>query len=141
MNNLKVTIDVNVNLSKETIAAFASLFAGCSNGNPLSTKVEETKVEEVKAEPVKEVKAEPVKEVKAELAKEVKAELAKEVKAEETKPARTIDDLRLLARDVINKGDSYRTKVKEYLTSIGVAKITALAPEQYDACYDFLNSL
>ena len=133
MNNLKVTIDVNVNLSKETIAAFASLFAGCSNGNPLSTKVEETKVEEVKAEPVKEVKAEPVK--------EVKAELAKEVKAEETKPARTIDDLRLLARDVINKGDSYRTKVKEYLTSIGVAKITALAPEQYDACYDFLNSL
>ena len=107
MNNLKVTIDVNVNLSKETIAAFASLFAGCSNGNPLPAKAEETKP----------------------------------AKAEETKPTRTIDDLRLLARDVINKGDSYRTKVKEYLTSAGVAKITALAPEQYDACYDFLNSL
>ena len=120
METIKISVDVNVNLSKETLAVIAAVMGG---GSPSKTKkLAKTSKEDVK----------PEKE-------DVKPE-KEDVKPgkEDVKSEKQLEVLRSLLRD---KVADHREEIKAKLNDLGAASLTKLDPEKYSDMYRFLISL
>ena len=113
MEAIKISVDVNVNLSKETLAVIAAVMGGAFPSK--TKKLAKTIKEDVK----------PEKE-------DVKPE------KEDIKPEKQLEALRSLLRD---KVADHREEIKAKLNDLGAASLTKLDPEKYSDMYRFLISL
>ena len=126
METIKISVEVSVNLSKETQSFLAGLF----NSNtatqtrvpveaPVNTPAPTTPVP---ATPAVTPAAEPVK----------KSEVV------ETQANITIEDVRGVLLEKINDN---RDAIKQKLTELGAPSVTKLDPSKYSELYNFLKSL
>ena len=127
METIKISVDVNVNLSKETLAVIAAVMGGASPSK--TKKLAKTIKEDVKPEK-EDVKPEK-EDVKPEK-EDVKPE------KEDVKSEKQLEVLRSLLRD---KVADHREEIKAKLNDLGAASLTKLDPEKYSDMYRFLISL
>lgn len=117
METIKISVEVSVNLSKETQSFLAGLFSGNNKPQtyvPVDASVSTTAVAAPAAEPAK------------------KSEVAEE-------PSNvTIEDVRGVLLEKINDN---REAIKQKLTELGAPSVTKLDPSKYSELYNFLKSL
>lgn len=128
MEPIKISIDVNLNVSESTRAFFVNLFGGNQSNKPL-TRVDTTPAPTQPAasaptlEPVKTAPSAPV---------------APAPSTPVSTPAHTIDELR---KALASKVNVHRAAIKAKLQAYGAESLTTLAKENYNEMYDFLASL
>ena len=142
MEAIKISVEVNVNLSENTQSFIKSLFGGacqCANQKPAAT-------------PVPSAPAAPAAPAKPE---EPKKPSAPAVAPAPTKPAatpapsapaapaassasKTIEDVRA---ELAKKVNDHRDAIKNKLTELGAPSVTKLDPSKYDEVYNFLAAL
>lgn len=130
METIKISVEVNVNLSDSTQAFIKSLFGGIAT-NPKATSIEGIAV-------VEETRAmDKAEKVPAPAAKKEEAKPVPAAKKEEA-PAVSIDDVRKALAEKVNE---HRSTIKEKLTELGAPSVTKLDPAKYEEMYNFLTAL
>ena len=137
MENFKISVDVNVKFSEETIKAIASIFANATAA-PAPAKPAPAKP----ATDAKPATAAPTAKPATD-AKPATAAPAKPATAAPAKPASdavsiSIDEVRSA---VALKVADYRQEIKDKLTELGAPSVTKLDPAKYKDMLDFINSL
>ncbi len=142
MEAIKISVEVNVNLSENTQSFIKSLFGGacqCAGQKPAAT-------------PAPSAPAAPAAPAKPE---EPKKPSAPAVAPAPTKPAatpapsapaapaassasKTIEDVRA---ELAKKVNDHRDAIKNKLTELGAPSVTKLDPSKYDEMYNFLAAL
>lgn len=142
MEAIKISVEVNVNLSENTQSFIKSLFGGacqCTGQKPAAT-------------PAPSAPAAPAAPAKPE---EPKKPSAPAVAPAPTKPAatpapsapaapaassasKTIEDVRA---ELAKKVNDHRDAIKNKLTELGAPSVTKLDPSKYDEMYNFLAAL
>ena len=144
MEPIKISIDVNFNVSESAKAFFAGLFGGCSY--PCNTPVEPVdptpsvtqaakKGDGTQPAPTQPAASAPTPEP-AKPAQSAPAAPAPNTPA--AGPKHTLDELR---KELAAKVNSHREAIKTKLTAYGAKSLTTLAKENYDEMFDFLTSL
>lgn len=120
MENFKISVDVNVKFSEETIKAIASIFSSASSAATTqapATQAPATAKPETKPAPAATTAA----------------------PAAPAKPASiSIDEVRAV---LVNKVNAHREEIKNKLTEFGAPSVTKLDPSKYEEMFNFLNSL
>ena len=142
MEAIKISVEVNVNLSENTQNFIKSLLSGacqCASQKPAAT-------------PAPSAPAAPAAPAKPEEPKKSSAPAAAPAP---TKPAatpapsapaapaassasKTIEDVRA---ELAKKVNDHRDKIKDKLTELGAPSVTKLDPSKYDEMYNFLAAL
>ena len=139
MEAIKISVEVNVNLSENTQSFIKSLFGGacqCASQKPAAT-------------PAPSAPAAPAAPAKPE---EPKKPSAPAVAPAPTKPAatpapsapaassasKTIEDVRA---ELAKKVNDHRDVIKNKLIELGAPSVTKLDPSKYDEMYNFLAAL
>ena len=127
MENFKISVDINVKFSEETIKAIASIFANATAA-PAPVKPATDAKPATAAPAAKPAPAAPA---------------AKPAPAAPAKPASdavpiSIDEVRSA---VALKVADYRQEIKDKLTELGAPSVTKLDPAKYKDMLDFINSL
>lgn len=120
METIKVSIDVNVNLSEATKNFLAGILSGS--------------IAPVKPTPV----AEPATPVKPKPAAEATAPV--KPAAPQAKSGSTVT-IEMIRAAVSAKAGTHRDQLRDKLTELGANRVTNLAPEHYEEFYSFINSL
>ena len=144
METIKISVEVNVNLSENTQSFIKSLLGGSTNRtSPNATCIEGIAATE---------EARAIDKAKAE---EPKKPSAPAVVPAPTKPAatpapsapaatatssasKTIEDVRA---ELAKKVNDHRDAIKNKLTELGAPSVTKLDPSKYDEMYNFLAAL
>lgn len=127
MENFKISVDVNVKFSEETIKAIASIFSSAS-----STVTTQAPATQAPATAKPEIKPAPA-------APAATAAPATAAPAAPAKPASiSIDEVRAV---LVNKVNAHREEIKNKLTELGAPSVTKLDPSKYEEMLNFLNSL
>lgn len=134
MENFKISVDVNVKFSEETIKAIASIFSSASS--TATTKAPATQAPATQA-PATQA---PATQAPATAKPETKpAPAAPAATAAPAKPASiSIDEVRAV---LVNKVNAHREEIKNKLTELGAPSVTKLDPSKYEEMLNFLNSL
>lgn len=128
MENFKISVDVNVKFSEETIKAIASIFSSTSSA--ATTKAPATQAPATQA---------PATQAPATAKPETKHATATPATAAPAKPASiSIDEVRAV---LVNKVNAHREEIKNKLTELGAPSVTKLDPSKYEEMLNFLNSL
>lgn len=133
MEAIKISVEVSVDLSKNTQDFIKSLFGGCQC-NPVSESVAKPAPAPVaKPAPAPTTTAAPVQ---TQLA-------AKPAPSAPAAPAassasKNIEDVRKALAEKVNE---HRDAIKQKLTELGAPSVTKLDPAKYDEMYNFLASL
>ena len=140
MENFKISVDVNVKFSEETIKAIASIFANATAA-PAPAKPATDSKPATAAPAAKPATAAPAAKPAAPAAKP--AAPAAKPTAPAAKPASdavpiSIDEVRSA---VALKVADYRQEIKDKLTELGAPSVTKLDPAKYKDMLDFINSL
>lgn len=123
MENFKISVDVNVKFSEETIKAIASIFSSTSSA--AITQAPATQA--------------PATQAPATAKPETKPATAAPATAAPAKPASiSIDEVRAV---LVNKVNAHREEIKNKLTELGAPSVTKLDPSKYEEMLNFLNSL
>ena len=138
METIKISVDVNINLSNDVKQFIASLFSG----NQCNCGAKPTPIE-TPAEPVK--PAAPVKSAPTEKPGPAEKPSPNNVPVAE-KPAEkpadktpvTIEQIRAA---VSKKSKTHYEKLKEKLSSYGATGVGSLAKEYYEEFFEYVNSL
>ena len=146
METVKISVDINVNLSESTQEFIKNLFsvgvkASESVVKESATEVTETKrtrKKKVEAPAEPEAEATPEVEAPAEPEAEAEAEAPAEPEAEAEAPAVSIEDVRKVLAEKVNE---HRAAIKDKLTELGAPSVTKLGPSKYNEMYNFLKSL
>lgn len=118
MENFKISVDVNVKFSEETIKAIASIFSSTSSA--ATTQAPATQVPATQAPATAKPETKPAT-------------------AAPAKPASiSIDEVRAV---LVNKVNAHREEIKNKLTELGAPSVTKLDPSKYEEMLNFLNSL
>ena len=125
MENFKISVDVNVKFSEETIKAIASIFSSASS--TATTKAPATQAPATQAPATAKPETKPA------------APAAPAATAAPAKPASiSIDEVRAV---LVNKVNAHREEIKNKLTELGAPSVTKLDPSKYEEMLNFLNSL
>lgn len=126
MENFKISVDVNVKFSEETIKAIASIFANATTAPAAPAPV---------PAPAKPATAAPAAKPAAPTPASAKPAPA----APAAKPASiSIDEVRAALAKKVN---THREEIKEKLTELGAPSVTKLDSSKYEEMLNFLNSL
>ena len=129
MENFKISVDVNVKLSEETIKAIASIFANATT----------TPAPAAPAAPAKPATPAAPTAKPAAPATPAPAAPAPAAPAPAAKPASiSIDEVRAALAKKVN---THREEIKEKLTELGAPSVTKLDSSKYEEMLNFLNSL
>lgn len=129
MENFKISVDVNVKFSEETIKAIASIFSSTSSA--VTTKAPATQAPATQAPATAKPETKP--------APAATAAPAVPAPAAPAKPASiSIDEVRAV---LVNKVNAHREEIKNKLTELGAPSVTKLDPSKYEEMLNFLNSL
>lgn len=130
MENFKISVDVNVKFSEETIKAIASIFSSASSA--ATTKAPVTQAPATQAPATAKPETKPATTTPA-------APAAPAATATPAKPASiSIDEVRAV---LVNKVNAHREEIKNKLTELGAPSVTKLDPSKYEEMLNFLNSL
>lgn len=132
METIKVSVDINVNLSESTKAFLNSLFSGCSN-KKCNTPVE---LIEPVAQQVPTQSAQPAK--TQEPAKTVQSAPVAPAHSTHASSAIKIDQVRKALSEKVN---DHRAAIKAKLEELGAPSVTKLDPSKYEEMYNFLMAL
>ena len=136
METIKISVDVNVNLSESTQEFIKNLFSvGVKASEPV-VKESATEVTEPKRTRKKKVESTPEAEPEAEAPAEPEAEAPAEPEAEA--PAVSIEDVRKVLAEKVNE---HRAAIKDKLIELGAPSVTKLDPSKYEEMFNFLKSL
>ena len=128
METIKISVDVNVNLSESTQEFIKNLFSvGVKASEPV-VKESATEVTEPKRTRKKKVESTPEAEPEAEAPAEPEAEA----------PAVSIEDVRKVLAEKVNE---HRAAIKDKLIELGAPSVTKLDPSKYEEMFNFLKSL
>ena len=130
METVKISVDINVNLSESTQEFIKNLFSvgvKASESVVKESAIEVTKTKRTRKEKV-EAPAEP------EAAPEAEAPAEPEAEA----PAVSIEDVRKVLAEKVNE---HRAAIKDKLTELGAPSVTKLDPSKYNEMHNFLKSL
>ena len=128
METVKISVDVNVNLSESTQEFIKNLFSvGVKASEPV-VKESATEVTEPKRTRKKKVESTPEAEPEAEAPAEPEAEA----------PAVSIEDVRKVLAEKVNE---HRAAIKDKLIELGAPSVTKLDPSKYEEMFNFLKSL
>lgn len=129
MEPIKITLDVNVELSEKTKQFLSSLLNGqCACKQQQSVAPAPTPA----PTPAKPTPAKPTQPAPA------PAKPTQPAEPEPTSTSISIEDIRSLLQTKIN---DHREDIKAMLTSLGAKNVTTLDKANYDAFYEFLNNL
>lgn len=133
MENFKISVDVNVKFSEETIKAIASIFSCASSA--ATTKAPATQAPATQAPATAKPETKPATAAPATAAPATAAPAT----AAPAKPASiSIDEVRAV---LVNKVNAHREEIKNKLTELGAPSVTKLDPSKYEEMLNFLNSL
>ena len=125
MENFKISVDVNVKFSEETIKAIASIFANVTTAPAPAAKPAPDAPAAKPAAPA----AKPAANA---------ANAAPAAKPASDAVSISIDEVRSA---VALKVADYRQEIKDKLTELGAPSVTKLDPAKYKDMLDFINSL
>ena len=138
MENFKISVDVNVKFSEETIKAIASIFANVKPTTD-SDKPAAPAATDKPAAPAPAATAKPAPAAKpAAPAAKPAAPAAPADKPASDAVSISIDEVRSA---VALKVADYRQEIKDKLTELGAPSVTKLDPAKYKDMLDFINSL
>lgn len=136
MENFKISVDVNVKFSEETINAIASIFSSASH--TAITQAPATQAPATQAPATAKPETKPATTAPAATAATA-APAAPAATAAPAKPASiSIDEVRAV---LVNKVNAHREEIKNKLTELGAPSVTKLDPSKYEEMLNFLNSL
>ena len=131
MENFKISVDVNVKFSEETIKAIASIFSSASSA--ATTQAPATQA------PATQAPATQAPATQAPATAKPETKPAPAAPAAPAKPASiSIDEVRAV---LVNKVNAHREEIKNKLTELGAPSVTKLDPSKYEEMLNFLNSL
>ena len=130
METVKISVDINVNLSESTQEFIKNLFS-------VGVKASESVVKESAIE-VTETKRTRKKKVEAPAEPEAAPEAEAPAEPEAEAPAVSIEDVRKVLAEKVNE---HRAAIKDKLTELGAPRVTKLDPSKYNEMYNFLKSL
>lgn len=130
MDNIKISVDVNVHLSEKTENFISSLVSKLISAPaaPAAPAAQAPKTEKPAPAPAP---AAPKTEKPATVA-------APAAQAPAAKTELTINDVRSV---VASKAATHRNEIKSKLAELGAQNVTTLDPSNYQAFVDYLNSL
>lgn len=144
METIKISVEVNVNLSENTQSFIKSLLGGSTyRTNPNATCIEGIAATE-EARAIDKAKAEEQKKPSAPaVAPAPTKPAATPVPSAPAAPAassasKTIEDVRA---ELAKKVNDHRDAIKNKLTELGAPSVTKLDPSKYDEMYNFLAAL
>ena len=142
METVKISVDINVNLSESTQEFIKSLFSVGVKASESVVKESATEVTEPKRTRKKKVEAPVEPEAEATPEAEAEAPATPEVEAEAPAtpeaPTVSIEDVRKALAEKVNE---HRAAIKDKLTELGAPSVTKLDPSKYNEMYNFLKSL
>lgn len=128
MDNIKISVDVNVHLSEKTENFISSLVSKLISAPAAPAPAAQAPKTE---KPAPAVQAAPKTEKPATVA-------APATQASAAKTELTINDVRSV---VASKAATHRNEIKSKLAELGAQNVTTLDPSNYQAFVDYLNSL
>lgn len=154
METIKISVEVNVNLSENTQSFIKSLLGGSTQRtfggsihrtNPNATCIEGIAATE-EARAIDKAKAEEPKKPSAPAVAPVPTKPAATPAPAPSAPAatatssasKTIEDVRA---ELAKKVNDHRDAIKNKLTELGAPSVTKLDPSKYDEMYNFLAAL
>lgn len=144
METIKISVEVNVNLSENTQSFIKSLLGGSTHRtNPNATCIEGIAATE-EARAIDKAKAEEQKKPSAPAAAPAPTKpAATPATSAPAAPAassasKTIEDVRA---ELAKKVNDHRDAIKNKLTELGAPSVTKLDPSKYDEMYNFLAAL
>lgn len=135
MENFKISVDVNVKFSEETIKFFASIFTGTKV--PAGGAVNSSEHKPAPAKPVDATPA-PAKPADATPAPAAPPVTATKQPSSNTDVAISIDQVRAALAKKVN---AHREEIKNKLNELGAPSVTKLDSSKYEDMLNFLNSL
>lgn len=139
METVKISVDINVNLSESTQEFIKNLFSVGAKVSESVVKESATEVTETKRTRKKKVEAAPEPETEAPAESEApEPEPETEAPTESEAPAVSIEDVRKVLAEKVNE---HRAAIKDKLTELGAPSVTKLDPSKYNEMYNFLKSL
>ena len=138
MDNIKISVDVNVHLSEKTENFISSLVSKLISAPaaPAAPAAQAPKTEKPAPAPAPPAPAAPAPAApKTEKPATVAAPAAQ---APAAKTELTINDVRSV---VASKAATHRNEIKSKLAELGAQNVTTLDPSNYQAFVDYLNSL
>ena len=139
MEAIKISVEVNVNLSENTQSFIKSLFGGacqCANQKPAAPSAPAAPAAPAKPEEPKKPSAPAVAPAPTKPAA-TPAPSAPAAPAASS-ASKTIEDVRA---ELAKKVNDHRDAIKNKLTELGAPSVTKLDPSKYDEMYNFLASL
>lgn len=133
MENFKISVDVNVKFSEETIKAIASIFANATTAPVTAAPAAPA------TKPAAQATAAPATKPAAPAAPATKPAAPAAPATAPAKPASiSIDEVRAALAKKVN---THREEIKEKLTELGAPSVTKLDSSKYEEMLNFLNSL
>ena len=134
MENFKISVDVNVKFSEETLKFFASIFNGAKLATTVQSTLDNTQAPATTSTaPAKPAPAAPAKPTSAPA-----VTATTEAKPSSNADTISIDEVRAA---VAAKVTNHRSEIKEKLTELGAPSVTKLDSSKYEEMLNFLNSL
>ena len=139
METIKISVEVNVNLSENTQSFIKSLLGGSTHRtNPNATCIEGIAATE-EARAIDKAKAEEQKKPSAPAAAPAPTKpAATPATSAPAAASKTIEDVRA---ELAKKVNDHRDAIKNKLTELGAPSVTKLDPSKYDEMYNFLAAL
>lgn len=129
MENFKISVDVNVKFSEETIKALASIFANATAAHAVPATPAPTPAPAIA----------PAANTAKPVPTQTSAPATPAAPAPAAKPASiSIDEVRAALAKKVN---AHREEIKEKLTELGAPSVTKLDSSKYEEMLNFLNSL
>lgn len=139
MNDIKISVDVNVHLSEKTENFISSLVSKLISAPAAPISAPTAKTE--KPAPAAQASAAPNTEKPASAAPKTEKPAtvaAPAAQASAAKTELTINDVRSI---VASKAATHRNEIKSKLSELGAQNVTTLDPSNYQVFVDYLNSL
>lgn len=141
MEAIKISVEVNVNLSENTQSFIKSLFGGacqCASQKPAATPAPSAPA--APAAPAKPAPAKPTPQPAAPAQTQSAAEPAPSAPAAPaaSSASKSIEDVRGMLAKKVNE---HRDVIKQKLNELGAPSVTKLDPAKYDEMYNFLELL
>ena len=139
MDNIKISVDVNVHLSEKTENFISSLVSKLISAPAAPISAPTAKTE--KPAPASQATAAPKTEKPAPSAPKTEKPAtvaAPAAQASAAKTELTINDVRSI---VASKAATHRNEIKSKLAELGAQNVTTLDPSNYQVFVDYLNSL
>lgn len=136
MEAIKISLEVNVNLSESTMNFLKSFIAQAQQQGLVSEDPAPAKPVPVPAKPAP-AKPTPAKSAPAQAPVPAPAP-AKPATKEASSGSKSIEEVRAL---LVTKVNDHRAAIKQKLEELGAPSVSKLDPSKYDEMFNFLNEL